>query len=54
MWFRCDLPARQLVDHVRGRLTPFKVPKWVHLADDLPQNASGKVLKRLLCDQFSG
>ncbi|HUK67292.1 MAG TPA: acyl-CoA synthetase [Streptosporangiaceae bacterium] len=51
---RRDVTEKELIDHVRGHLAPFKVPKSVHFADDLPHNASGKVLKRVLRDRFSG
>ena len=37
-----------LVEHVRGRLAAFKVPKAVRLVEELPRNASGKILKREL------
>ena len=47
-----DVTEDELIDHVRGRLAPFKVPKRVHFAGDLPRNASGKVLKRELRDQY--
>ncbi|MBM7459144.1 acyl-CoA synthetase [Rhodococcus coprophilus] len=39
---------RELVDHVRARLAPFKVPKIVRFVDTLPRNQSGKLLKREL------
>ena len=38
----------ELIAHCRERLSGFKVPKHVVLADALPKNASGKVLKREL------
>jgi len=36
----------ELIDHCRGRLAKFKVPKDVTFIDALPRNPSGKVLKR--------
>lgn len=39
---------RELVEHVRARLAPFKVPKIIRFADTLPRNQSGKLLKREL------
>lgn len=42
-----------LIEHARGRLAPFKVPKRVFFVDDLPRNASGKLLKRVLRDRFA-
>ena len=41
----------ELVEHCRGQLAKFKVPKDVVLIDALPRNPSGKVLKRELRDQ---
>jgi acyl-CoA synthetase (AMP-forming)/AMP-acid ligase II len=40
----------ELVEHCRGQLAKFKVPKDVVLIDALPRNPSGKVLKRELRD----
>ena len=42
-----------LVAHARERLTAFKVPKRIHFVDDLSRNSSGKLLKRVLRDQFA-
>jgi fatty-acyl-CoA synthase len=42
----------ELITYTRGRLAGFKVPKRVHLVDELPRNASGKLLKRVLRDQL--
>ncbi|MCK0091954.1 acyl-CoA synthetase [Rhodococcus sp. F64268] len=38
----------ELIDHVKQRLAPFKVPKAVRFVDTLPRNQSGKLLKREL------
>jgi fatty-acyl-CoA synthase len=44
----------QLQEHVRERLAPFKVPTRVAIFDSpLPRNASGKILKRELRDDFT-
>jgi acyl-CoA synthetase (AMP-forming)/AMP-acid ligase II len=40
--------AEELLDHCRGQLARFKVPKDVTFLDELPRNPSGKVLKREL------
>ncbi len=37
-----------LLDHCRGQLARFKVPKTITFLDALPRNPSGKVLKREL------
>lgn len=44
----------ELTQWVKDRLATFKVPKQVRFVDDLPRNASGKILKRELRDRFSG
>ena len=38
----------ELIEHCRGQLAKFKVPKAVNLIEALPRNPSGKVLKREL------
>jgi fatty-acyl-CoA synthase len=43
--------SEELVEHCRGQLARFKVPKDVLFIDALPRNPSGKVLKRELRDQ---
>jgi fatty-acyl-CoA synthase len=48
-----DVGADELMAHVRGRLSSFKLPKAVHFVDELPRNASGKILKRELRERFS-
>lgn len=40
--------ADELIEHCRGQLAKFKVPKDVSFIDALPRNPSGKVLKREL------
>ncbi|MFT3854820.1 MAG: AMP-binding protein [Ilumatobacteraceae bacterium] len=45
---RARLSAEQVRAHVREHLARFKVPKTVTFVDELPRNASGKVLKREL------
>lgn len=42
------LTPEQIIEHTRGRLAGFKTPKYVVVADALPKNPSGKILKREL------
>jgi fatty-acyl-CoA synthase len=41
----------ELVAHAKRSLAGFKVPKHVHVVDELPRNQSGKLLKRVLRDE---
>jgi fatty-acyl-CoA synthase len=43
-----DVPADELIGHVKSQIAPFKVPKRVVFVDELPRNQSGKLLKREL------
>ncbi|QGZ47406.1 AMP-binding protein [Streptomyces sp. QHH-9511] len=43
----------ELLGHARQKLAPFKAPKKVLFVDELPRNASGKILKRELRDRFA-
>jgi len=46
------LTAATVIDWCRGRLAGFKCPKSVDFIDELPRNASGKVLKRVLREPY--
>ena len=43
----------ELRDHVKSHLARFKVPRDIVFLDELPRNATGKVLKRELADHGS-
>ena len=38
--------------HLRSRLANYKVPRQIHIIEELPKNATGKVLKRVLKEQI--
>lgn len=44
--------AAELVRHTRGHLAEFKVPALIEFVEEIPRNASGKVLKTLLRERF--
>jgi acetyl-CoA synthetase len=46
-----DSLARELQDHVKGTTAPYKYPRRVDFAADLPKTASGKVRRALLREQ---
>ncbi|WP_456392376.1 long-chain-fatty-acid--CoA ligase [Nitratifractor sp.] len=41
-----------LKKYLREQLANYKIPKQIHLVDELPKNATGKVLKRVLKEQL--
>jgi acyl-coenzyme A synthetase/AMP-(fatty) acid ligase len=46
-----DALARELQDHVKGETAPYKYPRIVEFADDLPRTTSGKVRRAQLRGQ---
>ncbi|MGX9882610.1 acyl-CoA synthetase [Streptomyces sp. NPDC002276] len=51
---RGEVTEAQLIDHAREKLAHFKAPKRVVFVEQLPRNASGKILKRELRERFGG
>ncbi|MEV8016023.1 acyl-CoA synthetase [Streptomyces sp. NPDC086554] len=49
-----EVTEDELIAHAREKLAHFKAPKRILFVDELPRNASGKILKRELRDRFSG
>ncbi len=45
-----NLTAQQIIDHSRGQLTGYKVPRHVYFRDELPKTNVGKILRRELRD----
>lgn len=43
-----SISEEQIIQHVKHHLANFKVPKQIRFVDELPRNASGKILKRHL------
>ncbi|WP_369255356.1 acyl-CoA synthetase [Streptomyces sp. R35] len=50
---RGEVTESELLAHAREKLAHFKAPKRILFVDELPRNASGKILKRELRDRFS-
>lgn len=48
-----SLAADELVEHCRKRLAKFKVPRFIQLVDELPRNATGKILKFRLRERYA-
>jgi malonyl-CoA/methylmalonyl-CoA synthetase len=47
-----ELSELQIIQHVKGQLANYKVPKRVILLPDLPRNAMGKVQKNVLRQRY--
>jgi len=47
------LDPQAMLTGLKGSLANFKVPKRLHVVDELPRNTMGKVQKNLLRKQFS-
>ncbi|MHC1680652.1 MAG: AMP-binding protein [Methanomassiliicoccales archaeon] len=39
------LTAEDIVDHCRGKIAFYKIPKYVHFLEEYPMTASGKIMK---------
>lgn len=48
-----ELTSAELIETTSGHLSGFKLPKNVVFVEDLPRNASGKLLKRELRDDYA-
>ena len=46
-----EVSADELREHVKAHLARFKVPREIVFLDELPRNATGKVLKRELVEE---
>ncbi|UCE52971.1 MAG: long-chain fatty acid--CoA ligase [Desulfobacterales bacterium] len=46
------LTTEAIIDHLKGRLAKYKLPKSVVFSDQLPRNAAGKVLKTVLRQEY--
>ena len=47
-----DLDEKTVRAHLKKNLANFKIPKSIYFAEELPRNATGKVLKRVLKEQI--
>lgn len=43
---------RDIIDHCRARIGAMKSPKQVFFVEELPRNTNGKILKRMVRDEF--
>jgi fatty-acyl-CoA synthase len=48
-----ELTEEELIEWCKGRIGKFKIPKKVVFTDSIPRTPTGKILKRLLREQFN-
>lgn len=48
-----ELSSDAILAHCRGHLAKYKVPQQIAYTSEIPRNAAGKVLKRVLREQYS-
>ncbi|HVB44003.1 MAG TPA: AMP-binding protein [Streptosporangiaceae bacterium] len=51
---QADAEAKALIDHCRERLAAFKVPASIHVLDQIPRTATGKVQRRRVGESITG
>jgi acyl-CoA synthetase (AMP-forming)/AMP-acid ligase II len=49
-----DLTEAEVLKFCRGKIASYKLPKGAAFVDEIPRNPTGKVLKRVLREQFPG
>jgi len=49
-----DITESDVQMFLRDHLAGYKIPKYVYFVDELPRNASGKLLRRLLIERLPG
>ncbi|WP_025270356.1 AMP-binding protein [Hippea sp. KM1] len=47
------IDPQDLIDYCKKNLAHYKCPKRIHILDELPKNAMGKVQKNILIERFS-
>ncbi|HAD26683.1 MAG TPA: 2-succinylbenzoyl-CoA synthetase, partial [Alphaproteobacteria bacterium] len=47
-----SLTAEEVLGYGEGKLSRFKLPKAVEFMDEIPRNPTGKVLKRILREDY--
>ena len=48
-----NITPNEIKKYLREHLANFKIPKAIHIIDELPKNATGKVLKRVLKERIN-
>jgi acyl-CoA synthetase (AMP-forming)/AMP-acid ligase II len=48
-----SLSAEEILAYCKGKMASFKLPKGAEFTDVIPRNPTGKILKRILREQFT-
>ena len=48
-----QVDTTEVLEHCKINLAKYKVPQQVQVVDELPRNAAGKILKRILREQYT-
>lgn len=48
-----SVSEEELINFAKGKIAPFKVPKYIFFKQELPRNTAGKLLKRELRREFA-
>ncbi len=46
-----SMTGHQIINYLKERLAPYKVPKRIEIVSELPKNSSGKILKKILIEE---
>jgi acyl-CoA synthetase (AMP-forming)/AMP-acid ligase II len=49
---RQEVGEKELIAFCRQRLADFKVPRRIHLVDEIPRTATGKIQRRSVAGSF--
>ena len=44
--------AEEIIEHCRGKIANFKLPKSVDFVSELPKGGTGKILKNVLRERY--
>jgi oxalate---CoA ligase len=51
---RAGVESKALIEYCRGHLSPFKVPRIIHIVDSIPKGPTGKIQRNLLSQALDG
>jgi acyl-CoA synthetase (AMP-forming)/AMP-acid ligase II len=51
---RAGVESKALIEYCSGHLSPFKVPRIIHIVDSIPKGPTGKIQRNLLSQALDG